>query len=115
MSVPVTDSEETLRLLEQVCNGEPGARDALLARHRDALRRVVEVRLDRRVSARVDPSDVVQDVLLTAAGQLEDYLHRRPMSFRLWLRLAAVERIIQLHRLHLQAARRSVGREAQLP
>ena len=44
----------------------------LFARHRDRLRKMVQVRLDRRLQGRVDPSDVLQeaqlDVLRRAAG-----------------------------------------------
>ena len=43
--------------------GDDAARTELLARHRDRLRRMVAVRIDRRLAARVDPSDVVQEAL----------------------------------------------------
>jgi RNA polymerase sigma-70 factor (ECF subfamily) len=37
------------------------------------------------------------------------------MPFRLWLRKTAYERLLMLRRQHRGAARRAVGREAQLP
>jgi RNA polymerase sigma-70 factor (ECF subfamily) len=71
--------------------------------------------MDRRLRARVDPSDVVQEAQLEAFRRLPDFLERRPMSFRLWLRKTAQERLIKLRRLHLGAARRDARREAPSP
>jgi RNA polymerase sigma-70 factor (ECF subfamily) len=72
---------------------------------------MVALRIDRRMTARVDPSDVVQEALADAAGSLSDYLKNRPLPFYPWLRQFAWERLLQLHRHHLQAKRRSVTRE----
>jgi hypothetical protein len=41
---------------------------------------------DPRLRPRVDPSDVVQEAQLDAFRRLADYLQRRPVPFRLWLR-----------------------------
>jgi RNA polymerase sigma-70 factor (ECF subfamily) len=43
------DSSETNRVLEQAARGDGQAMGALLARHRDRLRRMVALRLDRRL------------------------------------------------------------------
>jgi RNA polymerase sigma-70 factor (ECF subfamily) len=75
---------------------------------------MVAVHLDRRLAARVDPSDVVQEALLYAAQALDDYLRERPSPFYPWLRQLAWERLIELHRRHLHAQRRSVKREEPL-
>jgi RNA polymerase sigma-70 factor (ECF subfamily) len=72
---------------------------------------MVALRIDRRMAARVDPSDVVQEALADAAQSLSDYLKERPLPFYPWLRQFAWERLLQLHRQHLQAKRRSVTRE----
>jgi RNA polymerase sigma-70 factor (ECF subfamily) len=37
------------------------------------------------------------------------------LPFRLWLRKTAYERLLMLHRRHVAAARRTVGREEPLP
>jgi RNA polymerase sigma-70 factor (ECF subfamily) len=50
-------------------------------RHRQALRRAVQFRLDRRLAARVDASDVVQDTFLEASRRLPDYLNGESMPF----------------------------------
>jgi hypothetical protein len=55
------DSAETQKLLERVQTGDAAAGELLLARHRSFLLQVVELRMDPRLHARVDPSDVVQE------------------------------------------------------
>src|SRR5258708_2650976 len=102
---------DTDHLLEQAETGDEHAIGALLARHRSRLRAMVRVRLDRRVAARVDPSDVVQESLLAAYRRLPEYLRDRPIPFYPWLRQLAWERLVRLHQRHLKAKRRSVDRE----
>jgi len=75
---------------------------------------MVALRIDPRVAARIDPSDVVQDALLEASHKLPEYLGTRPVSFYPWLRQIAWERLIDLHRRHLVAERRTVRREEPL-
>jgi RNA polymerase sigma-70 factor (ECF subfamily) len=107
----MTAPPDTDELLRRTSGGDPNARDQLLARHRGRLRQMIACRLDRRLAARVDPSDVVQDVLAEAARRLSDYLRERPLPFYPWLRQLAADRLIDLHRRHVRAQRRSVRRE----
>lgn len=109
------DSAETQNLLNQLRSGDAEALDRLFAKHREYLRRVVELRLDRKLRTRVDLSDVVQETHLEVAGRIDDYLRRRPMSFRLWLRETAHQRLLMLHRRHVHAQQRALGREVSLP
>jgi RNA polymerase sigma-70 factor (ECF subfamily) len=109
------DSQETEDLLEQAAAGDAQAGDRLLQRHRPRLREFVEVHLEPALRARLDASDVVQEAQMEAARRLPDYLRRRPMPFRLWLRKTAYERLLMLRRRHRGAARRATGREVQLP
>jgi RNA polymerase sigma-70 factor (ECF subfamily) len=109
------DSVETQSLLLQAHSGNRQAFDELFARHRAPLRRAVELRLDAKMRARVDPSDVVQETHLEAYQRLPDYLERRPMPFRLWLRKTAYERLLKVQRQHLKTAKRAAGREVALP
>jgi RNA polymerase sigma-70 factor, ECF subfamily len=109
----VRNEPETDELIALASGGDNCARQQLLGRHRSQLRRMVAVRLDRRLMARVDPSDVVQEALMDAAKKLSDYLRRRPLPFYPWLRRLAWERLVKLHRRHLTARKRSVSREEQ--
>jgi len=108
MTPPEPDTEE---LVERAAHGDAGARQGLLARHQARLRQMVAVRLDRRVAARVDPSDVVQEALADAARKLSAYLHDRPLPFYPWLRRLAWERLVKVHRRHLRTRCRSAAQE----
>ena len=72
------------------------------------------MRLDHALERRVDASDVVQDVLIEASRRLGDYLRNPAMPFHLWLRQIARDRMIDEHRRHRVAARRSLDRERSL-
>jgi RNA polymerase sigma-70 factor (ECF subfamily) len=107
-----TDREpDTDALIERAGGGDARAGQQLLARHRRRLRRMVALRMDRRLAARVDPSDVVQDALMDAALKLPDFLRRRPLPFYPWLRQLAFDRLVELNRRHLRAQKRSINRE----
>ena len=108
------DQLDTEELLNRVGQGDGEARQRLLTRHRGRLRQMITVRLDRRLAARVDPSDIVQEALADAARSLDDYLRDRPVPFYPWLRRFAWERLVEVNRRHLQARRRSVAREERL-
>src|SRR4029079_16476437 len=103
--------EETDRLLDAARDGEPGAVDKLLGEFREPLRRVIGLRLDPAIARRVDASDIVQDLLIEAHQRLIDYLKKPDMPFHLWLRHLAQDRIIDTHRRHRLAQRRSVDKE----
>src|SRR5262249_6047395 len=77
MSTVRPDSPETLGLLERAAAGDDAALGELIARHRDAVRRFVELRLDPKIRGRIDASDVVQEAHLEAVRRIEDYLARR--------------------------------------
>jgi RNA polymerase sigma-70 factor (ECF subfamily) len=102
---------DTDALLDRAARGDDHARHQLLDRHRRRLRRMVALRLDRRLTARIDPSDVVQEALADAGRKLDGYLRVRPLPFYPWLRQLAWERLVKLHRRHT-ADKRDVAREA---
>lgn len=105
------EMEKTQDLLDNARGGNREAANLLMERHRDSIRQLVRLRLDKKIQRRVDVSDIVQDVLIEANRRLQDYLANPLMSFRLWLRQIARDRIIDAHRRHRASARRSVDRE----
>jgi RNA polymerase sigma-70 factor (ECF subfamily) len=109
------DSTETCDLLEQIAQGDREALGRLLQGYRPRLHAFIEARLDRRVRARVDPSDVVQEVQLEVARRMDDFLSRRPMPFHVWVRKTAYERLLKVRRDHRRRERRSVDREVAWP
>ena len=104
----------TQNLLAEARNGDRSAVNRLLERHRTSLRKMIQLRLDHRLAQRVDASDVVQDVLLEANTRLQDYLSDPRIPFHLWLRQLAQDRVIDMHRRHRGAQRRSLDREQSL-
>src|SRR5262249_39941127 len=115
MASLASDSEQTRQLLRRARLGDPEAKEELLDRHRPYLHRLIEVRLDLKMRARLAASDVVQEAQLEAVRRLDGYLQEPPMPFRLWLRQIAYDRLLMLRRRHIQAARRSVERDVPLP
>ena len=101
-------------LVERAAQGDASARQELLVRHRPRLKQMIAVHLDRRVAARLDASDVVQEVLAEAIQKMAEFFRERPLPFYPWLRQLAWDRLVKLHRRHIHAQRRSTTREIPL-
>jgi RNA polymerase sigma-70 factor (ECF subfamily) len=101
-------------LLERIHAGDQAALAELFDRHRLRLRRMVQLRLDRRLRRRVDASDVLQEAFLDLAKQLPEYTEQQNLPFFLWLRLVTGQRLMQIHRQHLGTAMRNVDLEVSL-
>jgi RNA polymerase sigma-70 factor (ECF subfamily) len=104
---------DTEELLCRTGAGDGQARGQLLQRHRRRLRKLIALRLDPRLAARIDPSDIVQEALAEADRRLDRYLAERPLPFYPWLRQIGLDRLADQRRRHVGAARRSIRREAE--
>ena len=107
--------DENQLLIERALTGDESALAALFDGYRGQLRRMIRLRLDRRLSGRVDSSDVLQEAYLDVRKRLDEYA-RDPaaMPFHLWLRLVAGQRLTDVHRFHLGAQMRDAGQEVSL-
>ena len=105
---------ETTELIERLRGGDRRALATLFDRHRDRLRRMVELRIDARVRARLDASDVLQEAFLDVARDLDAYLADPKLPPLLWLRLHVGRRLTTLHRQHLGTRMRDAGLEISL-
>jgi RNA polymerase sigma-70 factor, ECF subfamily len=85
----------------------------LFSQHRERLRQMVSFRMDRRLAARVDPSDVIQETFLEGLRRLPEYVRNLPFGFYPWLRQLAEQKLIDCHRIH-NASCRDVTREQKL-
>jgi RNA polymerase sigma-70 factor (ECF subfamily) len=108
------NSEELSGLLRQVAAGDQAAWGDLLERHRPRLYRMVELRLDPRLRARLGASDVIQEAYLIASAQVSEYLKKPTIPFYLWLRLVTAQKLVGLHRNHLGTKARDAGRQISL-
>ena len=117
--LPVTESggsfataaEPADPLIDRLRAGDQLALGELFARHRPQLRRMVDLRLDPRLAARVDPSDVLQEAYVDALARHGHYFAKPGGSFYVWLRLIVGQRLIDLHRHHVTARMRGADRE----
>jgi RNA polymerase sigma-70 factor (ECF subfamily) len=113
MANPVGNDSKLL--LRSALAGDESALAALFDGYRERLRRMIPLRLDRRLSGRVDTSDVLQEAYLDVRRRLGEYT-RDPdaMPFHLWLRLIAGQRLTDVHRAHLGTQMRHAGIEGSL-
>ena len=75
-------STKTQELIADARGGNANAINQLLDRHREAVRRMISLRMDRHLRQRVDASDIVQDVLIDASRRMSDYLKDPAMPFQ---------------------------------
>jgi len=112
--IPGGESRSDEPLTEQLREGGQAALAEAFMGHRNRLRRMVDLRMDRRVAGRVDPSDVLQEAYLDASRQWDQYLADRPMSLFVWLRFLTGQRLMAIHRQHLGAQKRDARQELTL-
>jgi RNA polymerase sigma-70 factor, ECF subfamily len=110
-------SEETgdvRALLDRLRAGDQLALGELFSRYRDRLGRMIQFRLDGRLRGRVAASDVLQEAYIDALKRLPHYQAAPDMPFLIWLRWVTMQRLVEVHRQHLGARKRDVGREVSL-
>ena len=90
---------ETVHLVERLRAGDRRALAELFERHRDRLRRMVELRMDARLQGRVDASDVLQDGFLDLEKRVESYLNDPRLPVFLWLRRVVSDRLALVHQI----------------
>ncbi len=108
------DSSEILRLLKSAQAGNEPALERLLHAHTARLSRMIELRLDRRIAARVDIADVIQEVHLVAFQHLQDFTEGGEVPFYFWLRTIAINKLLEIHRRHLGTQKRDAHREVSI-
>src|SRR6516164_8545910 len=111
---PVMADDRDDDLIGRIEGGEAGALGELFGRHRERLRRMVRLRLDRRLQGRIDPEDVLQEAFVDAARRLAEYAADPKMPPFLWIRFLTMQRLQTLHRLHLAVKSREAEREVSL-
>ena len=114
MEPPTSQRDEETRAASRAAEGDQEGWGILLDRHRGRLRRMVALRMDHRLQGRIDPSDVIQEAYLEASVRLAEYLRQPAMPFFLWLRFLTGQKLLELHRHHLQTDMRDASREISL-
>ena len=109
-----TDSQDTTDLLEKIATGDSASIDQLLQLHRPYLVRLIQMRIDPALKARVDASDVAQEAQVAIVDEIDDFLKNRPTSFRIWIRRKVLDQLIAQRRRHIGAMKRSVLKEQNM-
>jgi RNA polymerase sigma-70 factor (ECF subfamily) len=105
---------ETPQLVDQAAEGDSRAWERLMIENRARLRRMVEIRLDRRLQGRIDPSDIIQEAFIDAARRLPEYAKDPSIPFFIWLRQLTGQRLIEQHRHHLGTQARDASRDVSI-
>ncbi|MEZ6064189.1 MAG: sigma-70 family RNA polymerase sigma factor [Planctomycetaceae bacterium] len=110
---PLTD-DAIEHLVNQVIHGDRAALAKLFNHYRDRLWRIINFRIDSRLTGRVDPDDVLQEAYLAAEQRIEHFLYDSPQGFFIWLRLISNQTLVDVHRRHLGTQSRDAGRDRSL-
>lgn len=86
----------------------------LFEEHRRRLRRMVHLRMDAALRARVDASDVLQEAFVEVSGRVGDYLDNPRMPFFLWLRFLTAQKLVDLYRHHVGTQKRDPRRQVRI-
>jgi RNA polymerase sigma-70 factor (ECF subfamily) len=108
------DSSTTRNLLERARGGDSQAMGELFTRHRGRLRHLVQLRLDRRLQGRVDPSDVLRETYEAYTKNLPDYARNPTLPLFLWLRHLTGQKLLDLHQRQLGAQAPAAGQDISL-
>lgn len=103
---------------DEILNALRSDREEALAKYFFAvegrLKRIVNFRLDYRLSGRVSESDVIQETYVRAAKRIDSFLEKDDMPFFVWLRLEVSQKLHEIHRHHFGAEKRDVRKEIKL-
>lgn len=111
--MPAETDPEIAALISRLRAGDSAALAELFDKHREKLRRMVQLRLDHRLAGRVSASDVLQEAYIDALKRVDHYFDKPDQPFFGWLRLVVGQRLADIHREHL-AQKRNAGREVPI-
>jgi RNA polymerase sigma-70 factor (ECF subfamily) len=72
---------------------------------------MVSFRLHPSLQGRIDADDVLQDAWLRAVERINHFFEGEGLSSFLWFRSIVIQTLLDLHRFHLGAQKRSTARE----
>jgi RNA polymerase sigma-70 factor (ECF subfamily) len=109
-TAPADEEALVLRLRE----GDRGVLGDLFGLHRQRIWRMIRFRMDRRLAARIDPDDVLQEAFLAARTRIDNFLAEPRGSFFVWLRMIALQTLFDQHRHHIGAEMRNAARDVRI-
>lgn len=113
-SVIMSESPIVDGLFRRAVNDDEAATRALWEMFRERLHKMIRLRMDARLRGRIDSDDILQETWIDACKRLADYVADPPMSFYLWLRFLAGQKLTDATRHHLGVQKRDAGREVSI-
>jgi RNA polymerase sigma-70 factor (ECF subfamily) len=101
-----TEGAEVELLLSRAQSGSQEAITALVRCHSDALLRVIERRLNKRLRTLIDPSDIAQETWAVVFLDGLKKISSDPDKFLAFVIRTAINKVHEAHRHHLDAAKR---------
>lgn len=92
-------------------SGDLEALAEIFSINRARLLRIVRFRMDRRLASRFGPEDVLQEAYIEAAKRVKHFQEKFIGSAFLWMRMMVNQTLVDMHRRHLGAQKRSAGKE----
>ena len=108
------ESTQETELLSRAKLGDAESLGLLMQQHFDKLTRIVEFRMDPRLSGRLEPRDVVQESFLEATKRFAYFVENQKSTFFLWLRYLTIQKLSELHRHHFGVIARDKRREVSI-
>ena len=102
------------RLLDGARQGDAGVLGDLLQLYRNYLTILASTQLDRRLRRRMNPSDLVQETMLAAHRDFEQFRGDTEREFMGWLRKILIKCLHQAVDTHVKAKMRDVRREISI-
>lgn len=109
-----TENRTRDQLESAVKSGDIAALAELFQQDEERLRRMVELRMDRRVQARINASDVLQQSYIDLADQLQNYQTESDVPLFVWMRRITGQRLLKVHREHLGTLKRDARLEVAI-
>ncbi|MFN0055258.1 MAG: sigma-70 family RNA polymerase sigma factor [Planctomycetales bacterium] len=101
-------------LVDRIHQGDRQALAEMFAMFRPRLWRMANFRLHPRLQGRVDADDVLQDAWLMAVDRISYFLRDASHSPFIWFRMIVNQALVELHRRHLGAEKRSAARDVPI-
>lgn len=111
----ISDSTPTAdELIVGARQGVPDRLGQLLELYRNYLRLLAATQIDRKLRARVSPSDLVQETMLEVLRDFRQFRGRSEAEFMAWIRQILINNMHRLVEKHVLAEKRDVRREISI-
>lgn len=107
-------NERITELINRVIQHDVDALAELFEIYQPRLWRMVNFRLDHRLQGRVDADDVLQEAWLKAIDRIDHFLKDASRSILIWFRMIVSQTMVEIHRRHVGAEKRSAAKERSI-